>query len=126
MKKTIAATILLFSLSASARDSLWNLCIGDAVLFMEDHKLVVNVYEHRNGLGRATELTMIFGGHTLTGTFDNTEGDTGSVILKNARSTFKGRVAVDYLENTITLNGVLDVSAKTDVKVKLNCQTLSN
>lgn len=127
MKFTLIALVLLASMtSAFAKDSTWNLCQGPVVLFEDNTRLVVNVYEHRNAPGRETNLTMIFGGHTLQGSLDSTESDSGEVVLKNDRSTYKGHIAIDYNKNTITLDGVLDVGAETPLMTKLKCVTLAD
>jgi hypothetical protein len=127
MKLTLFLSLLIltFSTSAFARDSLWSLCLGDVEIFQEKTKLVVNVYEHRKDLGRETNLTLIFGGHTLEGSFDSTESDRAKIILKNTQSSiFRGFAKIDYAVHTITLDGILDLAESTTVHAKLKCKTL--
>lgn len=129
MKKALLLVLCSgFMSQAFAKDSTWLMCIGDATLFEESAKLAVNVYEHRNGEGRATEFTMIYGGHVLTGTFNSSESDSGLAILKNAQKSFyRGTVATDYSENTLSLKGRLVLNGEgTALETKLNCETLGN
>lgn len=129
MKKLLLALVMLGSAhSLFAKDSTWNLCQGKVVLFEEDTRLVVNVYEHRSPEGRATELTLIYGGSTLIGTLDSTENDSGNVLLKNDHgSTYEGQVAVDYQTNKISLAGTLTLNgAPSPLKTQMKCATLSN
>ena len=126
MKISLVLILLIYSLSVSAKDSRWKICKGDVVLFEENSKLLMNVYEHRSGAGRATELTLIYGGHTLTGTFDNSESDSGLINLKNTQSTFSGWITADTQSEVIELSGHLNVNASTPVEAKLNCELLAD
>lgn len=126
MKITLAFLILISSTSTFAKDSRWKICKGDVVLFEENSKLIMNVYEHRSSTGRSTELTLIYGGHTLTGTFDNSESDSGLINLKNAQSTFNGWMTADSQSDVIELSGHLNVNASTPVEAKLNCELLAD
>ncbi len=114
--------------TAFAKDSTWNLCVGDVTIFEEKVKLVVNVYEHRNGAeGRQTELTMIYGGHVLLGAFDNTEADQALVNLKNEYSFYQGLAAVDYSKNTLTLRGKISLNeSESPLSAKFRCTNLAN
>lgn len=113
--------------TAFAKDSTWKICIGDVVLYEEEVKLVVNVFEHRAEDGRSTDLTLIYGGNVLGGNFDSTENDSGTTILKNDNSTFKGTATVDYSEDTLALDGVLTLFGEpTKLQDTLQCETLSN
>lgn len=114
--------------TAFAKDSTWNLCVGDVTIFEEKVKLVVNVYEHRNGAdGRQTELTMIYGGHVLLGSFDNTDVDQAVVTLKNEHSFYQGLVAVDYAKNTLTLRGKISLNElESPLSAKFKCTILAN
>lgn len=117
-----------FMSSAFARDSDWKLCVGDAKLFDESVKLVVNVFEHRNGSdARATDLTMIYGGHVLKGAFNSTSSDTSVVVLKNEESSYRGVATVNYPASTIALVGRLTLNGSpTNVRTILKCTTLGN
>lgn len=128
MKKIILVIIALgFLTSAYAKDSAWLLCVGDATIGGENTKLVVNVYESRNGSGRKTELRMIYGGNTLKGDFNNTDTNSANVTLKESRSTYKGHVNVDYAASAIDLNGDLTLTGiKSTLKTTLPCESLSN
>lgn len=114
--------------TAFAKDSTWKLCVGDVVLYEETVKLVVNVFEHRNGAdGRATDLTMIYGGNVLKGGFNSTESDSGVVILKENQSFFRGTAAVDYSLDTLALKGRLSLfGSVTPIEATIKCETLTN
>lgn len=129
MKMILTSLLVLLSTTIFAKDSTWQLCQGETVLFAEKTKLVVNVYEHRNGAGgRETDLTFIYGGHTLTGSFDSTDSDVGIVELKNEKlSTFEGVVQVDYQDSSVDLAGILTLGeAATKMHADLKCKTLAN
>lgn len=129
MKNVFLAILCLgFMNSAFAKDSDWKLCVGDVVLYEETVKLVVNLYEHRNGEGgRATDLTLIYGGNVLTGGFNSTESDEGAVALKNENSLFRGTAKVSYEKETLQLLGRLSLfGSATPLRANLSCQTLQN
>ncbi|MBC7712825.1 MAG: hypothetical protein H7177_05775 [Rhizobacter sp.] len=130
MKKALFLVLCAgFLNTAMAKDSTWNLCVGDVTIFEDNVKLVVNVYEHRSptGDGRVTELTMIYGGNVLAGSFDSTENDAGVAILKQNASFYRGNVVVDYNESTIALKGRLSLSGSvTPLEATLKCDTLEN
>lgn len=128
MKAKIFFSLLALTITSTvfARDSIWNLCQGDIVLFQERTKLVVNVYEHRNGLGRLTDLTLIYGGHTLTGSFDSTENNRGDVVLENGQATFNGIADVDFQKRTLELNGMINLQESTMLLANLSCETLAD
>lgn len=118
-----------FMNSAFAKDSTWNLCVGDVILYESKVKLVVNVFEHRNptGNGRVTDLTMIYGQNVLAGKFNSTANDSGVVILKQDKSNFRGSVKVDYAASTIALSGKLNLFGEVSPLVTtLSCTGLEN
>ncbi len=114
--------------TAMAKDSTWKLCVGDVVLFEEKVKLVVNVFEHRNGAeNRQIDLTMIYGGNVLTGTFDNTETNQASVMLKNDSSFFRGTAAVDFEKDLLALRGRISLfGSVSTLSATIRCATLEN
>lgn len=129
MKKALLVVLCAgFLNTAFAKDSTWKLCVGDVVLYEETVKLVVNVFEHRNGSdGRKTDLTMIYGGNVLKGGFDSTESDAGTVILKENESFYRGRAAVDYTNETLALKGTLSLfGSTTPINATISCETLAN
>lgn len=128
MKKALLFILCAgFLNTAFAKDSTWKLCVGDVVLYEETVKLVVNVFEHRNAEGRATDLTLIYGGNVLKGGFNSTENDSGVVILKENQSFFRGTAAVDYSEDTLALKGRLSLfGSVTPLEAKIRCETLAN
>lgn len=125
--KSLLLTIacLMVSVNAKALDSDWKLCKGDVIIYDRDVKIVVNAYEHRVNKGRAADLTFIYGGHVLRGSYNTSESTSGNVTLKDANSSFKGNVAIDYGRGTMSLNGKLDLNkAVSDLKATLECETL--
>ena len=131
MKKALFLVLCAgFLNTAMAKDSTWQMCIGDVNLYEEDVQLAVNVFEHRNstGDGRVIDLTLIYGGNVLKGGFNSTENDSGNVLLKDTTvSQFKGTAAVNFEESTLTLNGKLNLfGSATPLKGVLKCETLSN
>lgn len=126
MKKLLLIALCSsFISSAYALDSDWKLCKGDVILYDDMVNLVVNIYEHRSTNGRAADLTLIYGGHVLRGTYATTESTTGEVKLKGDNSSFKGISAVDYGRGILNLNGVLLLSKKaTALNAILQCETL--
>lgn len=110
---------------AFAKDSDWKLCKGEVTLYSEPVKLVVNAYEHRNGEGRAADLTFIYGGHVLKGSLNTTEATSGTVKLRDGSSSFKGTVAIDYPAGIINLSGKLTLNKEvSDLNAVLECETL--
>ncbi len=128
MKKTLVLLATLISTSAFAHDSTWKLCQGQSTLFGDQETILVNLYEHRNSAdGRATDLTLIFGGNLLNGSFDSTENDSGKVILEQDKykSKFSGMATVNYSSNTLALKGTLNLSGSTtSVDSLLSCKTI--
>ena len=112
------------SFNTFAHDSTWKLCQGDTDLFGESEKILVNLYEHRNGPGRETDLTFIFGEFLLSGSFDSTDSDLGKVKLVQDDASFVGVANVDYAKDTLELNGDLNLNEMTKLKATLKCQTL--
>lgn len=110
---------------AFAKDSDWKLCKDDIVIFGENSKLVVNVYEHRNGNGRAADMTFIYGGHVLRGSLNTSDTTNGAVKLKGDNSTFKGTAAIDYQAGTLSLAGKVTLNkVVSDLAATLDCETL--
>ena len=110
--------VLILPAAVSARDSEW--LLGD------NGHVAVNILEHREGMGRATDITLIYGLHFLHGTLADT--NAGKVVLKEAGESgylFTGMVGVDYDTKQITLKGKLadadaqrTVIATYDTKIK--------
>ncbi|MBC7428595.1 MAG: hypothetical protein H7336_08295 [Bacteriovorax sp.] len=130
MKKALFLVLCAgFLNTAMAKDSTWLMCVGDVKLYDEDVKLAVNVYEHRNstGDGRETDLTLIYGGNVLQGSFNSTENDSGVTILKQNTSFYRGSAAVDYSASTLSLSGRLNLfGSVTPLETVLKCDTLGN
>jgi hypothetical protein len=127
--KTILFLVLAagFMNTAYAKDSDWKICIGNTTLFGDKTQVVVNLFEHRNGDGRATDLTLIYGANILRGEFDSTESDSSMVILKNENSNFGGKATMDYTKNILTLQGRINLYGSVSVlSSKLSCKTLLN
>lgn len=126
MKKLLLIALCSgFISSAHALDSDWKLCKGDVILYDDMVNLVVNVYEHRKGNGRAADLTLIYGGHVLRGSYSTTESTTGNIKLKGDKSSFKGTAAVDYGRGVLTLHGVLLLNNMTTaLNANMACETL--
>lgn len=128
MKKALFLVLCAgFMSSAFAKDSDWKICKGETVLFGDTVNIIVNLFEHRNGDGRATDLTLIYGSNILGGGFNSTESDTGAVMLKNDNSYFRGRAAVRYETSTLALRGTLSLYGEaTALSSTLKCDTLLN
>lgn len=126
MKKLLLLALCSsFISTAHALDSDWKLCKGDVILYDDMVNLVVNVYEHRNGNGRAADLTVIYGGHVLRGSYSTTESTTGEVKLKGTKSSFKGVAAVDYGRGILDLKGVILLNnSASALNANLQCETL--
>lgn len=126
MKRLVLLALCLVScFEANALDSDWKLCKGDVVLYGGSTKLVVNVYEHRNGNGRLADLTFIYGGHVLHGNLNTTESISGTIKLKGINSTFKGTANIDYQTGAIHLIGKLALNNfVTELNGNLDCETL--
>jgi hypothetical protein len=121
--------LFIFSLitmsDAFGLDSDWKLCKGEAIIFENDVKIVVNAFEHRNGNGRAVDLTLIYGGNILRGSYNTTESTSGVVTLKGADSSFKGNVAIDYGRGIMNLSGKMTMAKSgSSLKANLECETL--
>lgn len=121
----LTVAFLLMSFNAMALDSDWKLCKGDVIIFENDVNIVVNAYEHRTGKGRAADLTFIYGGHVLRGSYNTTDSTSGGVVLKGGNSNFKGNVAIDYGRGIMSLQGKLTLNKSvSDLKATLDCETL--
>jgi hypothetical protein len=127
------AILVIFCIGLSnvalAKDSDWKLCIGDVVLFDKPVKIAVNFFEHRNnkGPGRQSDISLVYGGNILRGSFTSAEGDRGDVMLKEEKSLFKGSVKMDYGINSLAIQGKLDLNGSTSMLTsKLKCETLGN
>lgn len=117
----LAVVGILFALTgqcANAADSAWLLC--------ENTNLVVNVHEHRAAAdGREISFAMIYGMHVLQGTLNNKV--RGVVVLAGStnESTFKGRVNVDFAENTLSLSGSLNLFGQNEtLRTTLSCKEM--
>lgn len=126
MKTVFLFIISLLSLTdAFALDSDWKLCKGDVIVFDRDVKLVVNAFEHRNGNGRAADLTLIYGSNLLKGALNTSESTSGAVVLKGQNSSFKGTVAIDYGRGVMSIAGKLALGKdESNFKANLECETL--
>ena len=100
----LAASLLLLSaVPAQARDSV--------CLLGDDGKIAVSTFEHRaGGSNRATDVTLIFGGHILRGLLKDV--NSGPIAMKEFGSgpngySFSGTISVDYPTRRITLKGKL-------------------
>lgn len=124
MKILMVLAITLSGLTTFAKDSTWQICQGKATLFQEQETILVNLFEHRSSSGRVTDMTLIFGGHVLSGSFDSTDADTGSILMKNESSSFKGEVNINYSTNTLLIGGSLNLGTKTNFNTVLKCKVL--
>lgn len=127
MKAIVLGLTVILSSSAFARDSEWSICKTSTMIYEEKETLLLNRYEHRSddGMGRTTDLTLIFGGHLLTGAFDSTEVDTGAVTLKSETSSFTGTVLLK--SNSVQLKGTLNLNgAETPLASSFRCELLRN
>jgi hypothetical protein len=125
LMKAIVVGLVLLSSSAFARDSQWSLCKTSTMIYEEKETLLLNRYEHRSndGMGRTTDLTLIFGGHLLTGAFDSTEVDTGAVTLSSETSSFTGTILLK--NNAVQLRGTLSLDgAETPLASNFRCEVL--
>ena len=114
----VLVSTLILPAAVFARDSEW--LLGD------NGHVAVNILEHREGMGRATDIVLIYGSHFLHGTLTDT--NAGKVVLKEAGKSgyvFTGTVGVDYDTKQITLQGKLGdadaqhtVIATYDTKIK--------
>ncbi|MBC7712462.1 MAG: hypothetical protein H7177_03940 [Rhizobacter sp.] len=110
---------------AFAKDSDWKLCKGEGIMYGANNKLVLNSYEHRNGEGRANDMTFIFGGNILKGSLDSSESSSGTVKLKGTNSSFKGTASMDYQTGVLNLTGKFTLNKETtDLNASLKCETL--
>lgn len=127
MKKFLLLSLCtIFNTNAFALDSDWKICKGEVILFDDSVNLVVNAYEHRNGKGRAADITFIYGGHVLRGAYNTSESTSGAITLKgNNNSIFNGKIAIDYGRGILNLTGNVTLNkAVSDVKAALECETL--
>jgi hypothetical protein len=118
-------------LSATAADSTWLLCQTEGGNPHDELVPVISSYEHRNGPDlRKTELFLIYGGHLLTGSFDNTEADAGDITLQSVipsetceKENFIGKIKINYSENTMWLKGLYSQPGDTPkaYEFNLNC-----
>jgi hypothetical protein len=108
--------VMAMATAARAADSAWLLC--------DNGKVALNVYEHRATADtRATDLTLLHGGHTLAGKLVNS--DSGAVALKGGPATFKGTATVDYAGNRVVLKGKLALAAgRFDIDAELACKEM--
>ncbi len=111
MKSGIILVAMMLSAGAYAKDSTWKLCEGNTNISGSVTTTVLNMFEHRTEKGRATDLTLIYGGHVLSGSLDTTDTEAGKVELKGTSGSYEGDVNIDsgidgvYLQGTLTLNG---------------------
>ena len=114
------AAVLVFAVSAFARDSTWLLCSSDS--------LAVSSHEHRAGDGRATALTLIFGVHELRGELNN--ADSGRVTMKaasEAGTTFTGTIKIDYEASELSLKGMLKLDGEPNaINATMQCKGMSS
>ena len=110
---------------AFAKDSDWKICRGEVTLFNENVKIIVSSYEHRVGIGRANDMTFIYGGNVLHGSLDTSEDVSGPVKLTGNKSTFKGTAGVNYQTGILSLKGKLTLNKSSNViDTDLTCETL--
>jgi len=126
MKKLLLIALCSsFISSAHALDSNWKRCEDDVVLYDDMVNLEVNIYEHRNGNGKTADLTLIYGGHVLRGSYSTTESTTGEVKLKGDKASFKGFATFYYGRGILDLKGVLlSNNVATALNANLECETL--
>lgn len=127
-------TTVVVNTPVMAKDSIWKLCKGSFTTSNElneanTYPILVNLFEHRNsnGDGRETDLTLIYGGNVLSGTFDSTEKDSGKIILKKSNTDFTGNISIDYVTESMNLKGKLNLlNFKTLLQTELKCETILN
>lgn len=127
MKKLLLiALCTVFNTNAFALDSDWKICKGEVILFDDSVNLVVNAYEHRLKKGRAADITFIYGGHVLRGSYSTSESLSGPITLKgNNNSVFNGNIAIDYGRGILNLTGNVVLNKQSsDVRATLECETL--
>lgn len=99
----LAALVSVMALRVEARDS--------TCLLGDDGKIAVTTLEHRaENSTRATDVTLIYGAHLLSGKLK--DADSGKITLKEKGAgkdsyTFVGNISVDYKKGRITLKGKL-------------------
>lgn len=136
MRMTFTLLFVFISLPAMAVDSSWLLCRGTAELYEREVNLVVNSYEHRDGVkpngdtNRSNQLTFIFGGHKLDGQFDSSESDSAKIHLqdKEGRDYLDGDISIDYQTYVMTLKGKIYLfgdDAPSAIYTTFNCEELN-
>ena len=129
--RTVCIVVGLTAIASQAtlaKDSLWML--GD------DGDIAVSTFEHRNerGDGRDTEVTLIFGMHTLQGTLH--DADSGKIRLaeigpNKAIYVFTGTVSVPnsaLQAKLIHVAGVLDfgTAGNRNLDTSFPCKVMKN
>lgn len=115
MKIIITALLmmLIFSLSAFARDSAWLICNNDY--------LVINVFEHRDstGQGRETALKLLYGMHAMDGILIEDESDAVTLFEPQiAEETDNGHgVYVNSFIGTVHINYSTDLLLKGELSL---------
>ena len=114
-----------------ASDSAWLFCKNTKRLDPHSEFVpLMNVFEHRNGAAkRQTDLVLIYGGHLLTGQFDNTEKEEGTVELNSREKdeSFNGTVTIDYAHNNLWLKGKVTLAGSEgkDYQGQLSCERMN-
>lgn len=112
-KRIILISAMFLSVTTMAADSSWLLCKGTAILYEHEVNLVVNSFEHRDGVKdsgetkRANDLLLIYGGHLLKGRFNSSESNTANVKLVSydGPEKYTGVISVDYALQELKLDG---------------------
>lgn len=121
MKALLLFVTIVLGSAAFARDSTWLVCNSDS--------LAMSLHEHRakSGDDRETTITLIFGVHELRGILKGT--DSGPVTLRDTRASktsFVGKVRVDYEANEVSLAGTLKLDGEPfDIDANLQCKEMS-
>jgi len=129
MKKVFVSILFAgFLNTAMAGDSASYTCIGSTTIFNQNKKITVNLFEHRNstGDGRETELTLIYGQYVLKGTFNNSDGSEGAVVLKDSKNNYKGNYSMSWSDSQVTLDGKITLSGSVStLNAVLDCEDLN-
>ena len=134
---TIFALTTMINSTVLAKDSMWKLCKG-TFTFADNSAdgtkevLLANLFEHRNsnGDGRETDLTLIYGANVLSGSFNSTnwnENKSEKIVLDNEKINFTGAIVIDYVKETMNLNGKLNLPSDfANIKTQLKCKTVQD
>lgn len=110
-----ASKILALGLTSAALSATVAFAGDSAWLLGDNGRVAVNVFEYREGTGRATEVALIYGRFFLRGALHDT--NTGKITLVSAdappeaRYTFTGTVSINYVKSQLILKGTMTEGA---------------